>query len=74
MCLWCFSQSFLLLKWHVHKHKKRIKLGIKDAEVLQETLCLIYKILQYFFSSTIKELQVWKEKCQLLKVGEGGQC
>lgn len=62
MCLWCFTQSILLLKWHVHKHERQIKLGIKDAEVQQETLCLIYRILQYFVSITIKELHIQKAK------------
>lgn len=65
MCLWHFTQSFLLLKWHVHKHERQIKLGIKDAEVQQETLCLIYKILQYFVSITIKELHIWKAKMSI---------
>lgn len=31
----------------------------------QETLCLIYKILQYFISITIKELQIWKAKMSI---------
>lgn len=70
MCLLCFTQSFLLLKWHVHKHERQIKLGNKDAEVQQETLCLIYKILQYFVSITIKELHIWKAKKKKMSIAE----